>query len=357
MFQDDKAFTSPSAFCRNSQQRPSTMENRSCQTSPQMSPLRSFHQSELSLDALYENVRSTTPVHAVSDTNGFAFSDVLSDADSEMQACSLPEIHSREHCREKKFGMDEYEERYASSVGASYPASVEPSQDPWYPSTVQIEPDRYDPRVPNECLGCMQNPQAVYQLPSRFPQASQSFIPSYSQSYHPIPPGVPQSTPQRYQDDQPPPGFPQITPPSSHPSAMFMNETNVYSPYVVSISPSSPPYGSQWTNESDSYYHYPPQAYSRGTYSPVENRGIHKEGPPGANLFIYHLPVSVTDADLKTLFTACGHIVSAKVYIDKQTGKSKGFGFVSYDSVLSARLAIETMNGFKVDNKILRVRV
>lgn len=92
MFQDDKAFTSPSAFCRNSQQRPSTMENRSCQTSPQMSPLRSFHQSELSLDALYENVRSTTPVHAVSDTNGFAFSDVLSDADSEMQACSLPEI-------------------------------------------------------------------------------------------------------------------------------------------------------------------------------------------------------------------------------------------------------------------------
>ena len=151
--------------------------------SPQMSPLRSFHQSELSLDALYENVRSTTPVHAVSDTNGFAFSDVLSDADSEMQACSLPEIHSREHCREKKFGMDEYEERYASSVGASYPASVEPSQDPWYPSTVQIEPDRYDPRVPNECLGCMQNPQAVYQLPSRFPQASQSFIPSYSQSY------------------------------------------------------------------------------------------------------------------------------------------------------------------------------
>ena len=67
--------------------------------------------------------------------------------------------------------------------------------------------------------------------------------------------------------------------------------------------------------------------------------------------------MSVTDADLKTLFTACGHIVSAKVYIDKQTGKSKGFGFVSYDSVLSARLAIETMNGFKVDNKILRVRV
>ena len=322
-----------------------------------MSPLRSFHQSELSLDALYENVRSTTPVHAVSDTNGFAFSDVLSDADSEMQTCSLPEIHSREHCREKKFGMDEYEERYASSVGASYPASVEPSQDPWYPSTVQIEPDRYDPRVLNECLGCMQNPQAVYQLPSRFPQASQSFIPSYSQSYHPIPPGVPQSTPQRYQDDQPPPGIPEITPPSSLPSAMYMNETNVYSPYVVSISPSSPPYGSQWTNESDSYYHYPPQAYSRGTYSPVENRGIHKEGPPGANLFIYHLPVSVTDADLKTLFTACGHIVSAKVYIDKQTGKSKGFGFVSYDSVLSARLAIETMNGFKVDNKILRVRV
>ena len=323
-----------------------------------MSPIRSFHQSELSLDALCEEVRSTTPIHAVSDTNGFAFSDTLSDADSEIQTSSLPEIHSREHGREKKFGMDEYEERYAASVGASYPPSVESNQDPWYPysSTVQIEPDGYDPRVPVECIGCMQNPHTVLQLPPGFPQAPQTFIPNYSQSYHPIPPGVPQSTPQRYQDDQPP-GIPEITPPSSLPSGIYMNGANIYSPYVVSMAPSPPPYGSQWTNESDPYYYYPPPPYSRGPRPPTENPGIHKEGPPGANLFIYHLPVSITDADLKTLFAACGNIVSAKVFIDKQTGRSKGFGFVSYDSVLSARLAIETMNGFKVDNKILRVRI
>lgn len=51
------------------------------------------------------------------------------------------------------------------------------------------------------------------------------------------------------------------------------------------------------------------------------------EGPAGANLFIYHLPHDLTDADLATLFgTSLGHVLSAKVYLDKRTGGSKGFG-------------------------------
>ena len=52
-------------------------------------------------------------------------------------------------------------------------------------------------------------------------------------------------------------------------------------------------------------------------------------GPAGANLFIYHLPHDLTDADLATLFTTSdfgGSVVSAKVYVDKKTGESKGFG-------------------------------
>ena len=57
----------------------------------------------------------------------------------------------------------------------------------------------------------------------------------------------------------------------------------------------------------------------------VEARPI--EGPSGANLFIYHLPHDLTDADLATLFgTSLGHVLSAKVYLDKRTGESKGFG-------------------------------
>lgn len=49
-------------------------------------------------------------------------------------------------------------------------------------------------------------------------------------------------------------------------------------------------------------------------------------GPPGANLFIYHLPNDLTDADLATAFAPFGHVVSAKVFLDKRTGESKGFG-------------------------------
>lgn len=49
-------------------------------------------------------------------------------------------------------------------------------------------------------------------------------------------------------------------------------------------------------------------------------------GPAGANLFIYHLPRDLTDADLATLFAAFGNVVSAKVFVDKKTTESKGFG-------------------------------
>lgn len=62
-------------------------------------------------------------------------------------------------------------------------------------------------------------------------------------------------------------------------------------------------------------------------------------GPAGANLFIYHLPRDLTDADLATLFAAFGNVISAKVFVDKRTAESKGFGrFVLYISNLGLLL-------------------
>lgn len=49
-------------------------------------------------------------------------------------------------------------------------------------------------------------------------------------------------------------------------------------------------------------------------------------GPSGANLFVYYLPGSLTDADLATAFAPFGEVLSAKVYYDRDTGESKGFG-------------------------------
>lgn len=51
-----------------------------------------------------------------------------------------------------------------------------------------------------------------------------------------------------------------------------------------------------------------------------------REGPAGANLFVYHLPHDLTDADLATAFNPFGNVISAKVYVDRNTGESKGFG-------------------------------
>eukprot|EP00026_Physarum_polycephalum_P002042 Phypoly_transcript_02046.p1 GENE.Phypoly_transcript_02046~~Phypoly_transcript_02046.p1 ORF type:complete len:451 (+),score=61.22 Phypoly_transcript_02046:107-1354(+) len=82
-----------------------------------------------------------------------------------------------------------------------------------------------------------------------------------------------------------------------------------------------------------------------------------KEGPPGANLFVYHLPQEFTDLDLYSAFSPFGNIVSAKVYVDKETNQSRGFGFVNYDTPEAAQVAVSQMDGFNMAGKRLKVSV
>ncbi|XP_023223155.1 CUGBP Elav-like family member 2 isoform X10 [Centruroides sculpturatus] len=104
------------------------------------------------------------------------------------------------------------------------------------------------------------------------------------------------------------------------------------------------------------------QQYSAlpGTFTQVglqHSPGKQLEGPEGANLFIYHLPQEFTDSDLTQTFLPFGNVISAKVFIDKQTNLSKCFGFVSYDNPMSAHAAIQSMNGFQVGMKRLKVQL
>ncbi|MBA0716876.1 hypothetical protein Golax_004733 [Gossypium laxum] len=92
--------------------------------------------------------------------------------------------------------------------------------------------------------------------------------------------------------------------------------------------------------------------------SPVgTNSGGHIEGPPGANLFIYHIPQEFGDQELANAFQGFGRVLSTKVFVDKATGVSKCFGFVSYDSPAAAQNAINMMNGCQLGGKKLKVQL
>ncbi|XP_028762254.1 RNA-binding protein BRN1 [Neltuma alba] len=93
------------------------------------------------------------------------------------------------------------------------------------------------------------------------------------------------------------------------------------------------------------------------TSSGANKNSSQVEGPPGANLFIYHIPPEYGDQELANAFQPFGRVLSAKVFVDKATGVSKCFGFVSYDSPEAAQAAINMMNGFQLSGKKLKVQL
>lgn len=77
-------------------------------------------------------------------------------------------------------------------------------------------------------------------------------------------------------------------------------------------------------------------------------------GREDPNLFIFHLPPDTDDDALHQLFSEFGPIESAKVMVDKNTGESKGYGFVQFASYADAERAL-SMNGRSVGSKRLSV--
>jgi RNA recognition motif-containing protein len=75
----------------------------------------------------------------------------------------------------------------------------------------------------------------------------------------------------------------------------------------------------------------------------------------GNKLYVGNLPYTVRDEDLQQSFSAFGSVNSAKVMMERDTGRSKGFGFVEMGSDAEAQSAIEGMNGQSLGGRSLVV--
>ena len=75
----------------------------------------------------------------------------------------------------------------------------------------------------------------------------------------------------------------------------------------------------------------------------------------GKRIYVGNLPWSMTSATLEGLFSPHGTVTSAEVVSDRETGRSRGFGFVEMDSDDACQQAIDALNGNEIDGRPLTV--
>lgn len=74
-------------------------------------------------------------------------------------------------------------------------------------------------------------------------------------------------------------------------------------------------------------------------------------------MYVSNLSFHTSDEDLKVLFSAYGAVSSAKVITDRETGQSRGFGFVEMDSADDSNAAMKGLNGKDIDGRALSVSI
>ncbi len=74
-------------------------------------------------------------------------------------------------------------------------------------------------------------------------------------------------------------------------------------------------------------------------------------------MYVSNLSFHTTEEDLKSLFAQFGSVSSAKVIIDRETGKSRGFGFVEMDQDAEAKAAISGLNNKEIEGRAMSVSV
>jgi RNA recognition motif-containing protein len=72
-------------------------------------------------------------------------------------------------------------------------------------------------------------------------------------------------------------------------------------------------------------------------------------------LYVGNLPMEMSETELKDLFSEAGHVASAKIITDRQTGQPRGFGFVEMETKLEGEKAISMLNGRQIEGRVLAV--
>ncbi len=75
----------------------------------------------------------------------------------------------------------------------------------------------------------------------------------------------------------------------------------------------------------------------------------------GNKLYVGNLPFTTTEADLRALFEEHGTVDSANVIADRESGRSRGFGFVEFQNESDAQDAQRALDGYDLDGRNLRV--
>jgi RNA recognition motif-containing protein len=75
------------------------------------------------------------------------------------------------------------------------------------------------------------------------------------------------------------------------------------------------------------------------------------------NIYVGNLPFNTTSGDLESLFGRHGQVTKAQVVTDRDTGRSRGFGFVEMASADEASAAINALNGYDFDGRALTVNI
>jgi len=85
------------------------------------------------------------------------------------------------------------------------------------------------------------------------------------------------------------------------------------------------------------------------------SQDLQDDGDRKTNLIVNYLPQTMTQEEIRSLFSSIGEVESCKLIRDKVTGQSLGYGFVNYHRIEDATKAIQTLNGLRLQNKTIKV--